>query len=73
MEFKEALIKTKMHISPKLRDEYINDLRQKGYKVYVHMADINPNVAAGRNLRRFAETGRFVDLEATSFKYGNKP
>ena len=57
----------------KLKDEYINDLHQKGYKVYVHMADINPNVAAGRNLRRFAETGRFVDLEATSFKYGNKP
>ena len=57
----------------KLKDEYIDDLRQKGYKVYVHMADINPNVAAGRNLRRFAETGRFVDLEVTSFKYGNKP
>lgn len=57
----------------KLKDEYINDLHQKGYKVYVHMADINPNVAAGRNLRRFAETGRFVDLAATSFKYGNKP
>ncbi len=57
----------------KLEKDYINLLRQKGYKVYVHMADINPNVAAGRNLRRFAETGRFVDLEATSFKYGNKP
>lgn len=57
----------------KLERGYINILRQKGYKVYVHMADIDPNVAAGRNLRRFAETGRFVDLEATSFKYGNKP
>ena len=57
----------------KLEKDYINLLRQKGYKVYVHMADINPNVAAGRNLRRFAETGRFVDLTATSFKYGNKP
>ena len=57
----------------KLKKRYIDDLRQKGYKVYVHMADINPNVAAGRNLRRFAETGRFVDLKATSFKYGNKP
>lgn len=57
----------------KLEKDYIDLLRQKGYKVYVHMADINPNVAAGRNLRRFAETGRFVDLEATSFKYGNKP
>ena len=44
-----------------------------GYKVYVHMADVDPNVAAGRNLRRFAETGRFVDLASTSFKYGNKP
>ena len=57
----------------KLKKRYIDDLRQKGYKVYIHMADINPNVAAGRNLRRFAETGRFVDLEATSFKYGNEP
>ena len=57
----------------KLEKDYIDPLRQKGYQVYVHMADINPNVAAGRNLRRFAETGRFVDLEATSFKYGNKP
>ena len=57
----------------KLKNEYVGYLRQKGYKVYVHMADINPNVAAGRNLRRFAETGRFVDLTATSFKYGNKP
>ena len=57
----------------KLKRLYIDGLRQKGYKVYVHMADINPNVAAGRNLRRFAETGRFVDLAATSFKYGNKP
>lgn len=57
----------------KLKKGYIDYLRQKGYKVYVHMADINPNVAAGRNLKRFATTGRFVDLVATSFSYGDKP
>ena len=26
----------------KLKKRYIDDLRQKGYKVYIHMADINP-------------------------------
>ena len=51
----------------------IDMLRQKGYTVHIHMADIDPNIAAGRNMRRFAETGRFVDLAVTSFKYGNKP
>ncbi|MBQ9565181.1 MAG: zeta toxin family protein [Synergistaceae bacterium] len=57
----------------KLKEGYIDALRKKGYKVYVHIADINPNVAAGRNLKRFATTGRFVDLVVTSFSYGNKP
>ncbi|MBQ7263466.1 MAG: zeta toxin family protein, partial [Synergistaceae bacterium] len=51
----------------------IDMFRQKGYTVHIHMADIDPNIAAGRNMRRFAETGRFVDLAVTSFKYGNKP
>jgi len=78
--FAEAAHKGKNVVIPivgsdyaKLKRIYIDPLRKKGYQVYVHMADINPNVAAGRNLRRFAETGRFVDLGATSFKYGNEP
>lgn len=49
------------------------DAEVKGYKVYLHFNSLNPQKAAGRNLGRYAATGRFLDLTKTSFKYGNKP
>lgn len=54
-------------------DKLRNQLKEEGYSVHIHLVEVNPNKAAGRNLKRFATTGRFVDLEVTSFKYGNKP
>lgn len=66
-------------VLPKVGSEYdsiadiIKALKGQGYSVYVHFNDLDPAKAAGRNLRRFAKTGRFVDLDYTSFDYGNKP
>ncbi|MBR5993137.1 MAG: zeta toxin family protein [Lachnospiraceae bacterium] len=66
-------------VLPKVGSEYdsiariIKNLKREGYSVYVHFNDLDPAKAAGRNLRRFAKTGRFVDLDHTSFDYGNKP
>lgn len=51
----------------------VNLLKAYGYDVHLHLNDLDPNKAAGRNLRRFASDGRFVDLQSTSFKYQNKP
>lgn len=66
-------------VIPKVGGDYIGIeklremLKENGYSVNIHLCELDPNKAAGRNLRRFATTGRFVDLEATSFKYQNKP
>ncbi len=66
-------------VIPKVGDDFdkiktlIDDLKGEGYTVYIHFNDLPPAKAAGRNFRRFATQGRFVDLDATSFKYGNEP
>lgn len=54
-------------------DKLISKFRNEGYEVYLHFNDLDPNKAAARNLRRFASQGRFLDLDTTSFKYGNEP
>lgn len=51
----------------------IDILRKWGYEVHVHLADLNENKAAGRNLRRYATQNRFINLVDTSFEYGDKP
>lgn len=74
-----AVTKGENVVIPKVGGDYIGIeklremLKENGYSVNIHLCELNPNKAAGRNLRRFATTGRFVDLEATSFKYQNKP
>lgn len=54
-------------------EKYLNKARNYGYTCYVHLNDLNPYKAMGRNLQRFATRGKFVDLDATSFRYGNGP
>ena len=57
----------------KIRDE-IKLLRDVyGYDVHLHLNDLDSAKAAARNMRRFASQGRFVDLDSTSFDYGDKP
>ncbi len=51
----------------------ITGLKNNGYEVHVHMNDLDPNKAAGRNMQRLAVDGRFLDLQKTSYKYGNEP
>lgn len=43
------------------------------YEVHLHLNDLAAPKAAARNMRRFASQGRFLDLDSTSFKYGDKP
>ena len=51
----------------------INLLREYGYEVHLHLNDLDAPKAAARNMRRFASQGRFLDLDSTSFEYGDKP
>ena len=44
-----------------------------GYEVHVRLCDMPPNVAAARNMKRFINRGRFVDLAITSLKALNGP
>lgn len=61
------------HDYRKLKRE-INLLKNTyGYEVHVHLNELDANKAAGRNLRRLANEGRFLDLDTTSFDYGNRP
>lgn len=43
------------------------------YKFYLHINDLEPSKAMARNLRRYANQGRFLDLADTSIKYGDNP
>lgn len=43
------------------------------YEVHLHLNDLAAPKAAARNMRRFASQGRFLDLDSTSFEYGDKP
>jgi len=76
---KDAVLDGENIVIPKVGGKYdsikklIDMLKAEGYSVNVHFNDLNPNKAAGRNMRRLATQGRFLDLETTSFKYGNKP
>ena len=54
-------------------EKRIKAARQFGYDVYVRMCDLPANKAAARNLIRFINTGRFVDLEQTSLAALNGP
>lgn len=54
-------------------EKYLDLAAESGYDVHVHLNDLDPNKAAGRVLSRFATDGRFVDLDITSFQYGNGP
>ena len=50
----------------------IDELKEKGYAIYLHLNELSNNKATGRAIRRFFETGRFVD-PALVMEYGNKP
>lgn len=54
-------------------EKRVKAARQFGYEVYVRMCDLPANKAAARNLIRFINTGRFVDLEQTSLAALNGP
>ncbi len=48
----------------------IEKAKSDGYKVYVHMNELNRNKALGRMISRFLETGRFLKPELIT-KYGD--
>ena len=49
---------------------HILDAKKQGYKVYVHLNDLDKNKALGRMITRFLETGRFINPDLIT-KYGN--
>lgn len=54
--------------------EKVDEIAGDGaYKFYLHMNDLEPSKAMARNLRRYANQGRFLDLADTSIKYGDNP
>lgn len=52
--------------------EHIDRLKANGYSVYLHLNELSNHKATGRAIRRFFETGRFVD-PALVMEYGNRP
>lgn len=50
----------------------IEYLKANGYSVYLHLNELSNHKATGRAIRRFFETGRFVD-PALVMEYGNRP
>lgn len=50
----------------------IEYLKANGYSVHLHLNELSNNKATGRAIKRFFETGRFVD-PALVMEYGNKP
>lgn len=53
-----------------LRD--IQNFRDNGYSVYLHLNELSASKATGRALGRYLSTGRFVDPEVV-LKVGDKP
>lgn len=47
--------------------------KEFGYEVHLRLCSLPPAKAAARNMIRFVNTGRFVDLAQTSLKYLNGP
>lgn len=75
-QLKEALSKGENIVYPRvggdckeLEDQILN-AKEKGYKVYVHLNDLDKNKALGRMINRFLETGRFINPDLIT-KYGN--
>ena len=76
IQLQEALYKGENIIYPRvggdckeLEDQILN-AKEKGYKVYVHLNDLDKNKALGRMINRFLETGRFINPDLIT-KYGN--
>lgn len=76
IQLQEALYKGENIIYPRvggdckeLEDQILN-VKEKGYKVYVHFNDLDKNKALGRMINRFLETGRFINPDLIT-KYGN--
>lgn len=52
-------------------ESVINKAKKAGYKVYVHYNEVNRNIALGRMLDRFIDTGRYLQPELITGN-GNK-
>ena len=50
----------------------INNLKNEGYSVYLHLNELPNSKAIGRSLNRYIETGRFIPPEIIK-QYGNTP
>lgn len=75
-QLNEALAKGENIVYPRVGGDYsemkdqILDAKKQGYKVYVHLNDLDKNKALGRMINRFLETGRFINPDLIT-KYGN--
>ena len=49
---------------------YIEPAMKQGYKVYIHYVEVEKNIALGRQLERFIDTGKFQN-PAIIFNYDN--
>lgn len=76
LQFNKALSKGENIVYPRVggdcreMEKYISQAKNKGYKVYLHLNDLDQNKALGRMINRFLETGRFINPDLIT-KYGN--
>lgn len=76
MQFDKSLNKGENIVYPKVGGNLkkltatIEEAKRQGYKVYVHFNDLNQNKALGRMMKRFLETGRFINPKLIT-RYGN--
>lgn len=53
-------------------EKYIDLAKERDYSVHLHLNELSSGKALGRNLRRYFNTGRFID-PAIAGKYGDAP
>lgn len=75
-QWKNAVVKGENIVYPRVGGDceelknYIKIAKKQGYKVYIHLNDLDKNKALGRMITRFLETGRFINPNLIT-KYGN--
>lgn len=46
-----------------VKEKYIDNMKEQGYKVFVHYVEVSPDTAKARMLGRYITDGRFVDYK----------